>query len=109
MTSELRPSGSSSEFTCGGPKHYAYRVVDTVTGAGRTVCNVRGITLNYSASKLVNVYVIRDMILKGDEPSVVNVDTEHKIKRKPKGAEPSQLSPNLKTKSTGFRFSRGGG
>jgi len=71
-----------------------------VTGASRTVCKVRGITLNYSASKLVHVYVIRDMILKGDELSVVNVYIERKIKRKPKGAEPSKLSPNLKTKST---------
>ena len=49
MTSELRPSENISEFTCGGPKNYAYRVVDTVTGANRTVCKVRGITLNYSA------------------------------------------------------------
>ena len=45
MTSELRPSESISEIACGGPKNYAYRVVDTVTGAGQTVC----ITLNYSA------------------------------------------------------------
>ena len=85
MTSELRPSDSISEFTCAGPKNYAYRVADTVTAASPTVCNVRGIPLNYSASKLVNFRVIRDMILNGDEPSVINVHTEHKNKRKRMG------------------------
>jgi len=73
-------------FTCCGPRNYAYRVVDTVPGASQTVCKVRGLTLNYSPSKLVNFDVIRDMILnKGDEPSVINVHTEHKIKCKRNG------------------------
>jgi hypothetical protein len=30
------------------------------------VCKVRGITLNYSASQLVNFDVMKDMILRGD-------------------------------------------
>jgi len=85
MTSELHPSESISEFACGGPNNYAYRVVDTVTGNRKTACKLRGITLNYNTSKLVNFDVIWDMILKGDEPSVINVHTEHKIKRKRKG------------------------
>ena len=79
MTSEL-----ISEFASGGSKNFAYRVV---TGTvEKTVCKVRGITLNYSASKLVNFEVIRDMILAtGDEPTTVNVHIEKKIKRKRKG------------------------
>ena len=85
MTSELRPSEKISEFTCGGPKNDAHRMVHTVTGASRTVCKVRGITLNYRASKLLNFDVIRDMILKGDESPVINVHTQDKIKRKRKG------------------------
>jgi len=76
-----------------------------VPGVNRTVCKMKGITLNYSASILVNFDVISDMNLKGEEAPVSNVHTEHKIERKLKGAEPSQLSPNLKTKSTGFRLS----
>ena len=110
MTSELRPSESISVFTCGGPKNYAYRMVDTVTGASRNVCKVRGITLNYSALKLVNFDGIRDMILKGDEPPVINVHTQNKINRKRKGAvKPSQLSANTKIRYTVFHFSRDGG
>jgi len=67
MTSELRPSETISEFVSGGPKNYAYRALDTVTGDDRekTVCKVRGKTLNYRASKLVKFGVIRDMILRG--------------------------------------------
>jgi len=48
---------------CGGPKNYAYSVVDNVTGASHTVCKVSGITLNYNALKMVNFDVTRSMIL----------------------------------------------
>ena len=63
MTSELKPSEYIEEFVSGGPKNYAYRIVDSATGERKTVCKVRGITLNYNASHLVNFDVIRDMIL----------------------------------------------
>jgi hypothetical protein len=79
MISELKPSEFIVEFASGGPKHYAYR---QITNEGeKTVCKVRGITLNYHASKLVNFEVIQAVIL-GQGESVVNVHTEHKIKRK---------------------------
>jgi hypothetical protein len=42
MTSELRPSQMISEFASGGPKNYAYRVLDTETEDSQTVCKVRG-------------------------------------------------------------------
>jgi hypothetical protein len=50
----------------------------------QTVCKVRGITLNYSASQLVNFDVIRDMILKTGRPTpdVVTVHTDKKINRR---------------------------
>jgi hypothetical protein len=86
MTSELRLSESISEFVSGGPKNYAYKIVTEGKGE-KTVCKFRGITLNYNASKLVNFERIRDMIMRtGDEPpTVVNVHTEKKIKRKRTG------------------------
>jgi len=84
MTSELRTTEYISEFVSGGPKNYAYRVIDTGTGGATTVCKVRGITLNYSARQLVNFNVIRDMIIGSGEHTVM-VHTEKKIKRKRKG------------------------
>jgi len=82
MTSELRPSESISEFVSVGPKNYAYKIV--TEGKEKTVCKVRGITLNYNASKLVNFESIRDMILRtGDD--VLHVHTERMIRRKRMG------------------------
>jgi hypothetical protein len=53
-----------------------------VTGAEKTICKVRGITLNYSTSQLVNFERIKHMILKGNEQDTITVHTERKIKRK---------------------------
>jgi len=63
ITSELRSTEYISEFVSGGPKNYAYTVIDTVRGRAATVCKVRGIALNYNAKQLVNFDVIKAMIL----------------------------------------------
>ena len=106
MTSELRPSEPISEFVSGGPKKYAYNVLDTVTGTvDKTVCKFRVITLNYNASRLVNFVVIRNTILSGtrDEPTVVNVHTEKNIRRKrTAGGEPYRLSSNRRLNLLNF-------
>ena len=46
------------------------------------MCKVRGITLNYSASQLVNFEAMKQLILRGTETDTVSVHTSHKIKRK---------------------------
>jgi len=79
MQSELTPSEFIDEVVCAGPKNYTYRLI--TNEVEKTVCKVRGITLNYHASKLLNFEVIKAMIL-GQGKSVVNVHTEHKSKRK---------------------------
>jgi hypothetical protein len=56
--------------------------MNPATGEGKTVCKVRGITLNYSTSQLVNFHKIKEMILKGDEQETVTVHTQKKIRRK---------------------------
>ena len=68
------------EVVCAGPKNYAYKTYNSTTGESKTVCKVRGITLNYSASQLVNFEKIKDMILSKKNEAVI-VRTE-KIKRK---------------------------
>jgi hypothetical protein len=57
MTSELKPDENISEFVGAGLKYYAYK-----TGEHKTVCKVRGITLNYNAFQLVNFDKIKEMI-----------------------------------------------
>ena len=82
MTSELKPVFHIEEFVSGGPKNYAYGIVDPVTGNRETVYKVRGITLSYSASQTVNFEVIKTLVLGGDDSEKVTVHTERKIKRK---------------------------
>ena len=85
MTSELEPSQIIEVYVSVGPKIYAYKIFYSATNERKRVCKVRGITLNYNASRLVNFDAIRDVILgKGREPNVLNVHTEKKIKRKRK-------------------------
>jgi hypothetical protein len=66
MTSELKSNEIICEVVCAGPKNYAYRTVNTITAECKTVCKVRGITLNYHASQLVNFAKMKDMILSMD-------------------------------------------
>jgi hypothetical protein len=51
-------------------------------GASKTVCKVKGITLIYHDSKLVNFAKMKDMILSMDENETATVRTQNKIKRK---------------------------
>ena len=51
-------------------------------GAEKTECKVRDITLNYSASQLVNFEKIKAMILGCVEKETIPVHTQRKIERK---------------------------
>ena len=62
MTSELKPGHHICEFFSGGPNNYAYKTINSETAEQKTVCKVRGITLNYNASQLVNFDKIKEMI-----------------------------------------------
>ena len=41
MTSELNPGAVICYFVSGGPKSYAYKSINSVTGEEKTVCKVR--------------------------------------------------------------------
>jgi len=82
MISELKPNELISEVVCAGPKNYAYTTLNILTGESKRVCKVRGVTLNFSASKLVNFEKMKDMALAADQNETVIVRTANKIKRK---------------------------
>ena len=75
MTSELKANEYISEFVSGGPKYYAYKVCHSVTREVKKVCKVRGITLNYKASQLVNFETIKNLVLSGRLNTTVTVRT----------------------------------
>ena len=62
----------------GGPKNYAYEV-KTPTGAVKTQCKIRGITLNYQNSLQINFNTVKNMVV--DNGSKVTVTDKHKIVR----------------------------
>ena len=107
MTSELLPGFHIEEFVSGGPKNYAYRIVDPMTGMRETVFKVRRITLNYSASQTVNFDVIKALVLGGDDTETVKVHTERKIKSK-RATVRYISSQSPKTRPIESHFIRGG-
>ena len=76
------------EFLSGGLKNYAFSVFCPATGKRATKCKVKGITLNYENSKVVNFTSLRRMILEDNTP--VHVHNPKKIKRKNGGAVVSE-------------------
>ena len=75
LTSEIPSDQNMIEFLAAGPKNYAYRLSD-----GSECVKVRGFSLNYKNSKVINLDVVKDLILhKGNGVDIVN---ENKISRK---------------------------
>ncbi|KAK6169713.1 hypothetical protein SNE40_020708 [Patella caerulea] len=65
---ELPEDVTIREFVSGGPKNYAYRQSD-----GKTVCKVRGFTLNYRASQQLNYAIMKENVrhVNQNEPLVI--------------------------------------
>ena len=69
LTDELDPGDYITTFISGGPKNYAY-----ITNNGKSQTKIRGITLNYAATKKINLDVMRHLV-----DSHVNCHTEEKV------------------------------
>ena len=79
LTDELDPGDYITTFISGGPKNYAY-----LTNNGKTETKIRGITLNYDATKKINVDVMRHLVdshVNGHNEEKVTVVNPHKITR----------------------------
>ena len=90
-TDELEEFASGSfidVFVSGGPKNYVFSVICPSTGKRTTKCKVKGITLNYQNSKVVNITSLRNMILEDAPP--VHVHNAKKVKRKHGGVVVSE-------------------
>lgn len=70
---KIHPEAYIEEFVSGGPKNYAFRVFSPTDGYV-DVCKVKGITLNYENTQVVNFSSMRDMILNkdGDDQLIVS-------------------------------------
>ncbi|KAK6168648.1 hypothetical protein SNE40_019840 [Patella caerulea] len=65
---ELPEDVTIREFVSGGPKNYAYRQSD-----GKTVCKVRGFTLNYRRSQQLNYTIMKENVrhVNQNEPLII--------------------------------------
>lgn len=65
MTDELKDYGAGAfieEFVSGGPKNYAYRVWSPRDSKYSYCIKVRGFSLNYSTSEIVNFAKLKSMV-----------------------------------------------
>jgi hypothetical protein len=73
-------------------KNYAFSVFCPSAGNVTTKCKVKGITLNYQNSKVMNFTSLRNMILENAPP--VRVHNANEIKRKHSGLLVSEPQTN---------------
>ncbi|XP_031342123.1 uncharacterized protein LOC116170010 [Photinus pyralis] len=77
MTDEIECYGPGSqivEFVSGGPKNYAYKVFSSSANTYSVVCKVKGISLNYKNSRVVNFETIKDAVLNNAPETYVETD-----------------------------------
>ncbi|XP_035226307.1 uncharacterized protein LOC118198678 [Stegodyphus dumicola] len=63
-----------TKFVSGGPKNYAFE-----TEAGKTCCKVRGFTLNFRNSQLLNFESVKSLVCSLD-PSITTIEIENPMK-----------------------------
>ena len=76
LTNELETGEHIIEFVSGGPKNYAYK-----TNKGNETCKVRGFTLNFTNSQLINFESVKNLLIDPSEKSTITVTNPHKICR----------------------------
>jgi hypothetical protein len=76
LTNELSRGEHIVEFVSGGPKNYAYR-----TNKNNETCKVRGFTLNYSNSQLINFKSVKNIVTEPQKNSNIVITNPSKICR----------------------------
>jgi hypothetical protein len=89
MTDELEgeygPGSYITEFLSGGPKNYGYEVYSTKKQKIVGVCKIKGFSLNYETSLLLNLNTMKTSILADDRVSIpttsrnIRITKEHAI------------------------------
>lgn len=76
------PNNEITHFVTGGPKNYAYNLLEPNKKGQSSICKVRGITLNFKTSVNINFDTVKCMIT-GKGKDCVTVVDENKIARNP--------------------------
>ncbi len=76
LTDELGGGEHIVEFVSGGPKNYSYK-----TNKNEETCKVRGFTLNFTNSKLINFEAVKSMVTDPESRRTITVTNPNKICR----------------------------
>ncbi|KAL4229096.1 hypothetical protein ACF0H5_012135 [Mactra antiquata] len=76
LTDELSAEEHIVEFVSGGPKNYAYK-----TNKNHETCKVRGFTLNYTNSQLINFESVKALVTEPNNSTNIVVTNPSKICR----------------------------
>ena len=79
VTGEYGEGMYITDFVCAGPKNYAYQINN-----GKQKCKIRGFTLNYKNSQVLNFETMKEMVLNLDNRITVKIVNESKISREPR-------------------------
>ena len=77
LTNELPEGDYIEEFVAAGPKNYAYRLAKS----GKTVCRVRGFTLNWKNSQSINFDSIKAMVKDHKHEQTIKIVNDDQITR----------------------------
>lgn len=88
VVDDYGPGAYIIEYVSGGPKNYAIKIYIPSTGETVTKVKVKGISLNFETSKLINFDTMKKMILNGIKKNN-NVDPMLKIKKNKKKVKKS--------------------
>jgi hypothetical protein len=76
LTDELDGGEQIVEFVSGGPKNYSYK-----TNKNKETCEVRGFTLNYTNSQLINFGSVKNIVTDPQNNSNIVVTNPSKVCR----------------------------
>jgi hypothetical protein len=104
LTDEIEPENCIVEFVSGGPKNYAYKLHHPDANGKQYFCKVKGISLNFRGSQVINFHSIKDLIVNdsGEEDSY-EVTEPFKIVR---NKESSEIISKSSTKKYSFKFDK---
>lgn len=70
LTDELDEGDSITEIVIAGPKNYAFK-----TAKGKEVCKVKGFSLNYANSEILNFESMKDTVFNRGDPEMGRYST----------------------------------
>jgi hypothetical protein len=96
LTDEIESNNFIEEFVSGGPKNYAYKLHKPDSNGLQYICKVKGITLNFSSSKIINFHTIKDMVHNTEQKYEITNNTHISRDKKTTNITSSSLTKTYK-------------